>query len=57
MFSRVCCILEDDDDNEIRRLAINKIKALRVKLLQHTIQNGNFKRGYIEKCRNVEKCC
>ena len=32
-----------DNNKEIRRLAIDKIQALRGKSLQHTIPNGNFK--------------
>ena len=43
-----------DDDEKIRRLAVNKIQALQRKSLQHTIPNGNFKGGYIKDYRNTE---
>ena len=31
-----------DNDEEIRRLAVNKIQALQDKALEHTIPNSNF---------------
>ena len=37
-----------DDDEEIGRLAVNKIQVLQGKSLQHTIPNGNFKEDYIK---------
>ena len=43
-----------DDDEKIRRLAVNKIQGLRGKSLQHSIPNGNFRRGYVENCQNTE---
>ena len=43
-----------DNDEEIRRLAVNKIEALQGKSLQHTIPNANFKGGYIKDYRNTE---
>ena len=43
-----------DDDEEIRRLAVNKIQGLRGKSLQHSIPNDNFRRGYVENCQNTE---
>ena len=50
----VLLVMLGDDDEEIRRLAINKIQALQGKSLQHTIPNGNFKGGYIKDYRNME---
>ena len=43
-----------DNEEEIRRLAVNKIHGLRGKSLQHIIPNGNFKGGYIEDGLNTE---
>ena len=43
-----------DDDKEIRRLAVNKIQALRGKSLQHTIANGNFEGDYTKNYQNTE---
>ena len=43
-----------DDDEEIRRSAVNKIQGLREKSLQHSIPNGNFRGGYFENCQNTE---
>ena len=43
-----------DDDEEIRRLAVNKIQALQKKSLQPTISNGNFKGSYIKDYWNTE---
>ena len=43
-----------DHDEEIRRLAVNKIQGLRGKSLQHLIPNGNFRGGYVENCQNTE---
>ena len=44
-----------DDDEEIRRLAVNKIQGLQGKSLQHSIPNGNFRGGYVENCQNTEE--
>ena len=43
-----------DDDEEIRRLAVNKIQGLRGKSLQHSIPNDNFRGGYVENCQNTK---
>ena len=43
-----------DDDEEIRRLAVNKIQGLRGKSLQHSIPNDNFREGYVENYQNTE---
>ena len=43
-----------DADEEIRRLAVNKIQGLQGKLLQHSIPNGNFRGGYVENCQNTK---
>ena len=46
-----------DDDEEIRRLTVNKIQALRGRSLQHTILNNNFKGGYIKEYGKKRRCC
>ena len=43
-----------DEDEEIRRLVVNKIQTLQEKSLQHTIPNGNFKAVYIKDYQNTE---
>ena len=43
-----------DDDEEIRKLAVNKIQSLQGKSLQHSIPNGNFRGGNVENCQNTK---